>query len=113
MRLLRIILKLPALLEFAVFYLREVILSNLRVAYDVLTPRKLMQPAIISITTEGLTDRQLLVLMNTITMTPGTLSLDTEEATQRLYIHGMYLDNPTEAAKELEHNYLKRIRNVF
>lgn len=113
MRALQVIRKLPALIEFVAFYLCEVILSNLRVAYDVLTPQNLMRPAIISVSTEGLTDRQLLILMNTITMTPGTLSLDVDEKNHRLFIHAMYVDDVDSAGKELETNYLKRICYVF
>lgn len=112
-RLLRWIIKLPHLLEFGLFYLKEVIMSNLRVAYDVMTPKHQMQPAFVELNLEGMSDRQILFAANLITMTPGTLSLDICEKTKRLKVHSMYVDDPDEAVRELETKILRRIRNVF
>ncbi len=111
--LLSILAKLPAILEFAAYYLFEVVASNLRVAHDVLTPTHYMKPEIIRVGIEGLTDRQVLALGNLVTMTPGTLSLDVDENQRELVVHGMYVDDPAAAARELEADFLRRIRRVF
>lgn len=105
--------RLLRLIEFLVFYLWEVLVSNVRVAYDVLTPRHLMRPQIITLGVKGLTDRQVLVLANLITMTPGTLSLDLSADRERLTIHGMYVKDEAEAQRELEDNYVRRVCRVF
>ena len=112
-RWLRRIAKLFNLVEFALFYVKEVILSNLRVAYDVITPKYYMQPAFIELDLQGMSHRQILILANLITMTPGTLSLDICEQTQTLKIHSMYVENPQTAVRNLETTILRRIRNVF
>ena len=112
-RWLRWITRLFYLIEFSLFYLKEVIMSNLKVAYDVVTPNYYMQPAFIELNIEGLTDRQILFLANLITMTPGTLSLDVPEDKKQLKIHSMYVDDPKAAVEELETQILRRIRNVF
>ncbi|MGZ0654312.1 Na+/H+ antiporter subunit E [Coraliomargarita sp. W4R53] len=99
---------------FILFYIGEVVKSNLRVAYDVLTPTHHMNPGIIAVDVAGMTDRQLLFMANFITMTPGTLGLSFSDAKDKLYIHAMYLDNDLEAlSAELSNNYGKRVRNVF
>lgn len=100
-------------MEFALFYIKEVILSNFRVAYDVITPSFSMKPAFIELDLKGMSDRQILLAANLITMTPGTLSLDVCEETQRLKIHSMYVDDPAVAEHELDVKILKRVRNVF
>ena len=91
----------------------EVIMSNLKVAHDVITPNFFMKPEFIELDLEGMTDQQILFAANLITMTPGTLSLDINEETKRLKIHSMYVDDADAAIHELETKILRRIRNVF
>ena len=112
-RLLRWIIKLPRLIELGLFYIKEVVLSNLKVAYDVITPNYFMKPAFIELDLEGMSDRQILFAANLITMTPGTLSLDVCDETKKLKIHSMYVDDPDAEVRELETKILRRIRNVF
>jgi len=95
------------------FYLREVLLSNLRVAYDVLTPRLQRRPAIITVDIEGLSDQQLIALTNLITMTPGTLSLDVSEDHRVLFVHAMYVDDLEQFRRDLQDDFVRRVRRVF
>ncbi len=99
--------------EFAAFYLREIVASNLKVAFDVLTPKHRMKPAMLSLDVEGLTDRQLLAMANLLTMTPGTLSVDVSPDRRFLLVHAMYVDRPENAAWRLEYEFKKRICHVF
>jgi len=102
------------LISFIVFYISEVVKSNLRVASDALMPAYKMQPGILAVDVSGMTDRQLLFMANFITMTPGTLGLSFSEHKDKLYIHAMYLDDDMEAlSAELSNNYGKRVRRVF
>ncbi len=106
--------RVVAFIFFLLFYIKEVVKANVRVAHDVMTPRHHMTPAILSISVEGMSDRQLLFMANLITMTPGTLGLSFTDDYKRLYIHAMYIDEDLQAlASELENNYGKRVRDVF
>ncbi len=99
---------------FILFYIVEVMKSNLRVAHDVLTPTHRMNPEIIAVDVSGMTDRQLLFMANFITMTPGTLGLCFSDTKDKLYIHAMYVDGDREAlGVELFNTYGKRVRRVF
>ena len=60
---------------FGFFFLWEIVKANLRVAYEVLTPRHHMTPGIIAFPLEAKTDAEITILANLITLTPGTLSL--------------------------------------
>ncbi|MGJ8676301.1 MAG: Na+/H+ antiporter subunit E [Akkermansiaceae bacterium] len=102
-----------AAINLSLFYIKEVVMSNVRVAYEVLTPAVHMNPALITVNISGLTDRQIIATSNLITMTPGTLSLGITEDLQQLTIHSMYVDDPSEAALDIENNYIRRIRDVF
>lgn len=112
-QLLKWIIKLPSLLEFGLFYLKEVIMSNLKVALDVVTPNYYMKPAMIELNLKGMSDQQMMLAANLITMTPGTISLDICEKTQQLKVHSMYAEDPEAAVSELEATILRRVRNVF
>lgn len=111
--LLRMFRRFLATVEFLLFYLWEVVQSNVRVAFDVMTPRPLMRPALFRVSTDGLSERQVLALANLVSMTPGTLSLELESDDRELLIHGMYVDDPVAAARNIETRFIPRIRNVF
>ncbi len=59
--------------------------ANLDVAYRVLTGK--IRPGIVKISTNLKTDFGITLLANSITLTPGTLSVDIDEKTNDLYIH--------------------------
>lgn len=106
--------RLIAFIGFLIFYAGEVVKSNVRVAYDVITPRHRMRPAVIAVDLEGMTERQMLFMANFITMTPGTLGLSVSPLKKKLYIHAMYIDEGAEVlSRELSETYGKRVRDVF
>lgn len=106
--------RLADLLSFVVFYGWEVILSNLRVAHDVVTPTDYSRPGIIAVPIQARTDFELFLLGNLITMTPGTLSLDVSTDRTTLYVHAMFAKDPDgvrdEIAEKLERRVLRLIR---
>lgn len=99
--------------SFIVFYTKEVVLSNVRVAYDVLTPSDHANPAIIAYPLDARTDMEILVLANLISMTPGTLSMDVSTDRKTLYIHAMFVDDVDALIKELKENFEGRVLALF
>ena len=63
-------------LSFIALFVKELILSALKVAWLVLQPRINIRPAIIAYPLTVTTDAQITLLANMITLTPGTLSVD-------------------------------------
>lgn len=82
--------KIPKLMNLIVFFTKELILANIRVAYDVLTPTTLMRPCIIALPLSAKTDYEITILANMISLTPGTLSLDLSEDRKFLFVHAIY-----------------------
>ena len=108
---MRRLLSIPNLF---LFYVKEVVLSNLRVAHDVLTPKHRMKPGIVRVDVDGLTDWQIFFMSNLITMTPGTLGLTVSRDHKSLYIHAMYMDGSAEElAESLRKDYGRRVQSVF
>jgi multicomponent Na+:H+ antiporter subunit E len=64
--------------------------ANIDVAYRVITGR--INPAIVKINPKLKTDMSLTILANSITLTPGTLSVDVKPETNELYVHWINVD---------------------
>jgi multicomponent Na+:H+ antiporter subunit E len=78
-------------ITFSLFYIRELLLSNLRMARDVLLNCPNLRPAIVAVPLDVETDSEaeLTLLANLISLTPGTLSLDLSPDRRFLYVHAM------------------------
>jgi multicomponent Na+:H+ antiporter subunit E len=98
---------------FFLWYGKEILMSNLRVALDVLTPQTMMRPGIIAVPLDPMSDRQLLMLSLLLTMTPGTLALDVSDDRRTLYLHAMFIDNADTLRRELKETYQRKICEVF
>ena len=64
--------------------------ANVDVAYRVITGR--INPAIVKINPNMKNDMSLTFLANSITLTPGTLSVDVDQKTNELYVHWINVD---------------------
>lgn len=107
--------RVPRAIGFIFFYLEQLVLSNLRVAYDVATPGHRMQPGVIAVPLDVKSDAEITLLSNLITLTPGTLSLDLSADRKTLYVHVMYMGSDPEATRreikeELERRVLRVLR---
>ena len=100
-------------MRFAGFFLWQLLLSNLRVAYDVITPRLHMRPGIIAVPLDAKTDQEITLLANLITLTPGTLSLDVSEDRRVLYVHAMFVDSPDEVRDSIKNGFERRLLELI
>ena len=105
--------RLKAIAGFAIFFGKELLLANFKVAYDVLTPRHHMRPGIVAIPLDLKTDLEITVLTTLITLTPGTLSLHVSEDRRTLYIHAMYIDAPEKLIRDVKDGFERRVREVL
>lgn len=69
---------------------QEVLVANLQLARDLLRVQMPFVPGIVAFETEGLSPAEVVVLANMISLTPGTLAIDTDEAGRIIYIHSLY-----------------------
>ncbi len=65
--------------------LKNLILSNIQISKRILRPDMKLSPAIVAVKTNLESDWKKLLLANSITLTPGTLTLDIKDDT--LFIH--------------------------
>lgn len=90
-------------------FIRELVEANLRLAYDVITPKHHMRPAIIGIPLAARTDFEITLLANLITLTPGTLSLHVSDDRSTLYIHSVYAPDVEQLRSSIKNGLERRI----
>jgi multicomponent Na+:H+ antiporter subunit E len=105
--------KLPQAFAFAAFFVWELILSNLRVAADVLSPRPRRRPGVVAVPLDATEDAEITLLANLVTLTPGTLSLDVSEDRRTLYVHGMFVDDPEVFRREIKEGFERRVLELL
>ena len=94
-------------------FLKELLVSSVRVAASVLTPRLTMKPAVIAVPLDLEGDAEITLLANLISLTPGTLSIDVAADRSCLYVHAMYGGDPEQLAEEIKSTFERRIREAF
>jgi multicomponent Na+:H+ antiporter subunit E len=94
--------RVPKIILFGGFFLRELFKANLRVAWDVITPTHHMRPAVIAVPLDAKTEGEIALVANLISLTPGTLTLDISSDHRVLYIHVMYLDDLDEVRAQIK-----------
>ena len=105
--------KVGQVVGLLVFFIKELIVANLRVAYDVLTPGYRMRPGILAVPLDARTDLEITLLANMISLTPGTLSLDVSADRRTLYLHVMYATDPEAVKESIKHGFERRVLEVL
>lgn len=93
-------------------FLWELLVSSLRVAYDVLSPGHNYKPAIVAVPIDLERDVQITLLANLVSLTPGTLSLDVSRDKKTLFVHSMNAPDPEALRRSIKGSFERRIREL-
>lgn len=91
------------------FFLYELVVSSVRVAWDVLTPLQKSKPALVAVPLDTCSDAELTVLANLVSLTPGSLSLDISEDHRHLLVHAMFVDDTEAFKQEIKQGMERRV----
>ena len=95
------------------YFLYELTVSGLQVAWDVITPGHQSRPGIIAVPLDIEEPVQITVLANLISLTPGSLSLDVSPDGTTLYVHEMFLDDPDETRRRIKEGFERLVREAM
>ena len=100
-------------LWYIIFLFIEIIKANLDVAFRVIKPVIRINPGIVTVKTKLKTAMGRMVLANSITLTPGTLTVDIDGDT--LYIHWIDVTNMDEkvATEKIVASFEKYLEVIF
>lgn len=76
---------------YLVRFLRDLVVATLEVARQVFWPVRRLRPAVIAVPMHSRDPELLAVVANSITLTPGTLTVMADDATGTLWVHLLHL----------------------
>jgi len=79
----------------------ELLRANVDVAYRVLSPGMPIEPEVILVPLRVESDLAITIIANSITITPGTVTLDYDDETNSLYVHGVNGRDPQAIAEPI------------
>ena len=100
-------------LALIALFVRELVLSALKVAWLVVQPRPRIRPGIVAHPLTVTTDAQITLLANMITLTPGTLSVDVSDDRKWLYVHAIDIQSKDALIGEIAAGFETRILRVL
>lgn len=110
-----LIRRLGFFIKYIFRFLWEMIKANIDVAYLVIHPMLPIKPGIVKIKTKLTKDSAITMLCNSITLTPGTLTVDVSETDKELYIHWIKVkaEGVDEATEKISSVFEKILTEVF
>jgi len=95
------------------YFIYYCVKANLDVAYRVLHPHVPIRPGIVRVRTQLQSDLAKTFLANSITLTPGTLTVDIDG--QDLYVHWINIttDDPSEQTETIVRRFERMLKEIF
>ncbi len=113
LKIFTFLLRIFRLILFIGYYLKELVVSSLYVAYDIITPKDLMRPGFVEVPIDLKNETAVIALVNLISMTPGSLTVDMSPDKKKIYIHAMYLFDKDAFIRKIKNELEDRIRLIF
>ncbi|MBN2470798.1 MAG: Na+/H+ antiporter subunit E [Anaerolineae bacterium] len=106
--------KLFVILNFTLFFIKELVVANLRMAALSFKPHNRLRPAIVAVPLDVNSDLEITLLANLITLTPGTLALDVSDDRQILYVHVADIrESPDSVRQNIKRGFERRVKELF
>jgi multicomponent K+:H+ antiporter subunit E len=103
-------------LKFVMFMgllLGDIIVSNIIVAKQVLGSPGRLQPGFILIPLDLTGALPITMLASTISLTPGTVSIEISEDQKTLYVHALHVTDETMLVDRIKHRYEQPLKEIF
>ncbi|TDH38820.1 Na+/H+ antiporter subunit E [Pseudohoeflea suaedae] len=101
------------IISLFLLFIYELILSAMRVAILVLSPKMNLKPGIFAYPLKVDRDFEITLLANLITLTPGTLSVDVSDDRRTLYVHAIDASDPEQARRDIAEGFERKIMEAF
>lgn len=91
----------------------DIIVANIEIAILILGPRHKLQPAFVRVPLDLKDGFTITLFANTISLTPGTVSVDLHMEEGYLLVHGINLGDPEAAIAEVKQRYEEPLKEMF
>lgn len=105
---------IKGVINLAFYFFKELIISNFRIIYFILSPGHKFRPAVLELTLNLKSDFGITLLANLITLTPGTITLEISDDKKYLYFHVIDVphQNIEKAKQKIKDGFEKRIMKI-
>ena len=105
--------KATQILRFHGWFVREIVVANIRMVYHVLTPHSSMTPGVVAVPLEPASDLEITMLANLVTLTPGSYSVDVSADKKHLYVHVIDCHDPDAVRASIKEDFERRILELL
>lgn len=99
--------------ELVLVTLWDILVSNIRVAIQVLGPERRIHPGFIWLPLDIANIHGIAALTSMITLTPGTVSAALSDDRRYLLVHVLHLDDPEELIRQIKTRYEAPLMEIF
>ncbi len=100
-------------IAFVLLVLGDIVVANLRVARLVLGPLSSLRPRLVSVPLDIADPVVASILAGTVTLTPGTVSVDLDVEARVLRVHALDAADDATVIGEIKTRYEARLREIF
>ena len=103
-------------IQYVALVCYDIVIANLQLAVLILGPVSRLRPAFVRVPLDLRTDFAITVLASTITLTPGTVSVDVEDdpdGGRRLVVHALRCVDAEEMVQSIKHRYERRLKEIL
>lgn len=104
---------LPRIMAYIGIVIWDVLKSNLRVAWLILTQSQELHPVLVKVPLTIRNTYGIATLAATISYTPGTVAVDVSEDRSHLLVHVFHTHDPNGVVHELKERYERRLLEIF
>jgi len=99
---MKVIRKIYATFDFFIYYLVKLVIANVYIAYDIVTPKMHTRPGFLRIPLTIESHPGLLLFSNLLSMTPGILTIEISGDRNTMLVHVLYSQNEKKLVREIE-----------
>jgi multicomponent K+:H+ antiporter subunit E len=101
------------MIAFFWLLLIDIIVSNIVVAKQVLGAPERLRPGFIIIPLDLKEALPITILASTISLTPGTVSIEVSKDRKTLYVHALHVDSESKLVDRIKYRYEKPLKEIF
>ncbi|MHC4932799.1 MAG: Na+/H+ antiporter subunit E [Planctomycetota bacterium] len=103
----------PRAVGLGFYFFWELLISNVRVARDIVAPRDRRRSGFVAIPLDAKTDAEITLLSILVTLTPGEVTLDVSDDRKVMYIHAMYVEDPDAVRRMVKEGFERRVLDLL
>jgi multicomponent Na+:H+ antiporter subunit E len=89
------------LLRYGTYFLYKLVESNILVAWEVITPGSRINLGVVAVPVLGASDAVVTLVANSISLTPGTLTIEVRRNPSILYVHVLHVRSVEQTRREV------------